>query len=389
MKIVIAPNAFKESLTAPEAASWIARGVKKALPRARTVLVPMADGGAATARTLAASTGGRLVYKRVTGPLGGTVRAHFGMLGDGKTAVIEMAEASGLGLVPPGKRNPLITTTYGTGQLIEAALRKGARKIIIGIGDSATVDGGAGMAQALGIRLLDGAGKEIRRGGGNLDKLARIDTTHKCTLLAKASIIVACDVDNPLTGPHGAARVYGPQKGATPAMVKLLEKNLRHLARIIKRDLHKDIRTVPGAGAAGGLGGGLMAFLNARLSSGVKIVAEVCRLREKIKGASLVITGEGRLDGQTARGKTPFGVACIAHELGVPVIAINGSLGDDAYTLNRRGLDAVFGIAPRSMPIKEMIENGGPLLARSAEQLTRLFAAGARNRRMKRRGAGR
>ncbi len=380
MKIVVAPNAFKESLTGPEAAEWIERGVKKTLPRARIVKVPMADGGAMTVQALVSSTGGRIFRKKVVGPLGGPVIAEYGMLGDGKTAAIEMSSASGLKLVPPKKRNPLLTTTYGTGQLIDAAISHNAKKLIIGIGDSATVDGGAGMAQALGFRLLDERGNQIGHGGGSLARLQRIDTSDKSPLLRHAKIMVASDVNNPLTGSNGAARVYGPQKGATPSMVVKLEKNLKRLAKIIKRDLGVSVEKVPGAGAAGGLGAGLMAFLGAELRMGVEIVAETCRLKQKMRGADLVITGEGRLDGQTIRGKTPMGVAHIAHSLGIPVVAINGCLTHDAYRLNRYGMDAIFSTTSCNMTLQEALAEAGPALARAAEQVLRLFIIGRRGR---------
>ena len=376
MKIIIAPNAFKETLTAPEVARWIEKGVKRALPGARTVKIPMADGGAMTVHALVASTGGKIFRKRVVGPLGKSVMAEFGVLGGGKTTALEMSSASGLKLVPPSKRNPLRTTTFGTGQLIEAALRKGARRLIIGIGDSATVDGGAGMAQALGIRLLDATGKQIGPGGGNLGNLDRIDISGKIPLLSHATIFVACDVDNPLTGPNGAARIYGPQKGATPRMVDQLDKNLKQFARIVKRDLGINVDKIPGAGAAGGLGAGLTAFLGAYLRSGVEIVAESCRLKQRMKGADLVITGEGRMDGQTARGKTPIGVTRIARSLRIPVIAINGCLDSNAYRLNQHGIDAIFSTLTRTMTLDEALKSAGPDLAAAAEQALRLFNIG-------------
>lgn len=383
MKIVIAPGNFKESLTAPEAAAWIEKGVKKAIPSARTLLVPMADGGAMTVRSLVASTNGTLFRKKVVGPLGEPVRAEYGILGDGATAVIEMSAASGLKLVPPEKRNPLLTTTFGTGQLIEAALNRGTRQLIIGIGDSATVDGGAGMAQALGIGLYNAGGTQIGFGGGNLARLRRIDTSGKLPLLRDASIVVACDVDNPLTGPKGAARVYGPQKGASPAMVERLEKNLRHLARIITRDLGITVDKAPGAGAAGGLGAGLMAFLGARMKLGVEIVAESCRLKEKMTGADLVITGEGKLDGQTIQGKAPIGVARIARSLKIPIVAISGNLTDDAFGLVPRSFDAIFSTTAHVITLDEALATAGRALAKTTEQAMRAYLLGRHSRRRK------
>ncbi len=268
-KIVIAPDSFKECLAAEEVASAMAEGVRAAAPEAEVVCVPMADGGEGTVRALVAATGGTLHRATVTGPLGEPVEAEFGILGDATTAVIEMAAASGLPLVPPDRRDPAKTTTFGTGALIRAALDLGAGRLLLGIGGSATVDGGAGMAQALGIALLDEDGQSIGRGGGELERLARIDVSNRDPGLDDTVCEVACDVDNPLVGPHGAARVYGPQKGATPQMVKRLDANLAHLAEVVERDLGVNIRDLPGAGAAGGLGAGLVAFLGATLRPGV------------------------------------------------------------------------------------------------------------------------
>jgi len=259
VKIVIAPDSFKGSLTALEAANAIEDGFRRVFPEAEIVKVPMADGGEGTVQSLVDATGGRIVKRIVTGPLGDKVEAQFGILGDGKTAVIEMASASGLPLIPPHKRNPMVTTTYGTGELIKAALDMDCRKFIIGIGGSATNDGGGGMAQALGVKLLDKDGNDIPFGGKGLLKLNRIDISTLDPRIAESEIVVACDVDNPLTGPRGAARVYSPQKGATPEMVEILEKALERFAEVVKRDLGKDVKNIPGAGAAGGLGAGLMA----------------------------------------------------------------------------------------------------------------------------------
>ncbi|MGB3958921.1 MAG: glycerate kinase, partial [bacterium] len=288
MRIIIAPDSFKGSLTAAEVAASIERGVKRVLPQAETIPVPLADGGEGTVDALVSATGGRLVTKEVTGPLGERVKASYGLLGDGETAVIEMAAASGLPLVPLEKRNPMLTTTYGTGELILAALDEGCRRIIIGIGGSATNDGGAGMAQALGVKLLDEEGLDIPYGAAGLARLDRIDISSLDRRLAQVEVLVACDVDNPLTGPRGAARVYGPQKGADPQMVEELDQILGRFAAIILRDLGKDVKDIPGAGAAGGLGAGLMAFLNGRLAPGVELVLAAVKLEERIqKGADL------------------------------------------------------------------------------------------------------
>ena len=271
MKIVVAPDSFKGSLTAVEVSDAIAQGVREIFPEAEIVKIPMADGGDGTVQCLVNATGGKILREKVTGPLGDEVWASYGILGDKKTAVIEMAEASGLTLVPGNKRNPLITTTYGTGQLIKSALDRGCRKMIIGIGGSATNDGGAGMVQALGAKLLDKDREEIGFGGGELKKLNRIDISNLDNRLSDTKVLVASDVNNPLCGPKGASRIYGPQKGATPEMIKKLDESLAHFAKLVKRDLHKDIKDIPGAGAAGGLGAGLIAFLNAELKSGIAV----------------------------------------------------------------------------------------------------------------------
>ncbi|HEY7841289.1 MAG TPA: glycerate kinase, partial [Gammaproteobacteria bacterium] len=331
MKIVIAPDSFKGNLDAMNVARAIERGVRRVMPGARCVKVPMADGGEGTVQSLIDARGGRFIRARVHGPSGRMVRARYGMLADG-TAVIEMAEASGLTLVRGAARNPLRTTTYGTGELIADALDRGARRIIVGIGGSATIDGGAGMAQALGIRFLDAHGRVIRGrlAGGTLDRIASIDTSRAHPRLSRSRITIACDVDNPLCGPRGAARVFGPQKGATPAMVRRLDANLRGFGRLIRRELGVDIMQTAGAGAAGGLGGGLIAFTHAKLRRGIDIVIDAAGLARHLRGADLVFTGEGRVDFQTAFGKAPAGIAKIAHRFGVPVIAIGGGLADDA-----------------------------------------------------------
>ncbi|WP_226641797.1 glycerate kinase [Mesobacillus subterraneus] len=357
MKIVIAPDSFKESLTALEAALAIESGMKKILPGASFVKVPMADGGEGTVQSLVDATGGKLITKTVTGPLGTPVEAFFGISGDEKTAVIEMAAASGLHLVPSCNRNPLETTTRGTGELIAAALDYGVEHIIIGIGGSATNDGGAGMAKALGILLLDSNGKEIGEGGGALGSLAAVNMAGLDKRLETVKIEVACDVDNPLTGKRGASYVFGPQKGATQEMVEVLDHNLHHFAQIIWKDTGKDIEKVPGAGAAGGLGGGLMAFLSAELKRGVDIVIEAAQLESHILDADFVITGEGKIDGQTIFGKTPIGVAKTAKRHNVPVIAIAGNVAADSEVVHEYGIDAVFSIVPGVVSLEDAFKN--------------------------------
>ncbi len=372
MKIVIAPDSFKGNLTALEVANAIKEGIKRVLPEAEIDEVPMADGGEGTVQALVDATGGQIITEEVCDPLGNQIQADFGILGDGKTAVIEMAAASGLPLVPDDKRNPMLTTTYGTGELIRAALGRGCRKLIIGIGGSATVDGGAGMAQALRARLLDKDGNEIPRCGGGLEHLDRIDVSQLDPRIAEATTVVACDVDNPLVGPRGGPEVYGPQKGATPEMVEKLDKYLDRYADIIKRDLGADVKEEPGAGAAGGLGAGLMAFLNAELKSGIDIVIDASGLERHLKDADLVITGEGMIDSQTIYGKTPIGVARAAKKFGIPVIGIGGGISDDASVVYENGIDALMSIVSYPMPLEMAIERAHDLLADAAERAIRL-----------------
>jgi len=368
MKIVIAPDSFKGSLTAVEVSDAIEQGVREIFPEAEIVKIPMADGGDGTVQCLVNATGGKILRKKVTGPLGDEVLASYGILGDKKTAVIEMAEASGLTLVLEEKRNPLITTTYGTGQLIKAALDQGCRKMIIGIGGSATNDGGAGMVQALGVKLLDKEGKEIGFGGGELKKITRIDISYMDKRLYNAKVLVASDVTNPLCGPKGASKIYGPQKGATPEIIEELDKSLAHFAEIIKRDLHKDIKDIPGAGAAGGLGASLMAFLNAELKPGIDIVIEVVRLEEAIKDAGLVITGEGKIDSQTIYGKAPIGVAKIAKKYNIPVIAVAAIIGDDADIVHQYGIDNLIKVSEPPMSLTESKSKKAQLVKKSIAQ---------------------
>lgn len=382
MKIVIAPDSFKENLTSLEVATAIEKGIKRVLPRAECIKVPMADGGEGTVQSLVDATGGKILKKKVTGPLGVPVIARYGMLGDGVTAVIEMAQASGLPLVPKADRDPLKTTTFGTGELILDALKQGAKSIIIGIGGSATVDGGAGMAQALGVKLLGKDGLPIARfaGGGSLNAIVRIDMTGLDKRIKDTRIIIASDVDNPLCGRNGAARVFGPQKGATPPMVRTLDDNLKHFAAVIKAELGIDVAKLRGAGAAGGLGAGLVAFTRARLKSGIDLVVEATRLNQHLKGADLVITGEGRVDFQTAFGKTPAGVAKAARRCKVPVVAIGGGLADDARKLFDHGIDGLASAAARDMDLAEAIRLSRQHLENAAERVIRLLLIGKKMR---------
>lgn len=358
MKIVIAPDSFKESLTALEVANAIEEGFKEVLSNINYVKVPMADGGEGTVQSLVDATGGTIERVTVTGPLGEPVEAFYGLFGDGKTAAIEMASASGLHLVANEKRNPMVTTTWGTGELVAAALDKGVEKIIIGIGGSATNDGGAGMVQALGGKLLDVNGEQIALGGAGLKSLSQIDVSTLDPRLNEVSIEVACDVDNPLTGPKGASAIYGSQKGATAQQITQLDQNLAHFAKVIQRDLGKDIEEVPGAGAAGGLGAGLLAFLPAVLKRGGDLVVEATRLEEEVRDADIVITGEGGINHQTIHGKTPICVAEVAKRHGVAVIAIAGSLTNEYKNVHNYGIDALFSIVPGVVTLNEALETG-------------------------------
>jgi len=373
MKIVLAPDSFKESLSALQVAESIERGFKQVLPNAEYVKVPMADGGEGTVQSLVDATGGRIIKKTVTGPLGEAAEAFFGILGNEKSAVIEMAAASGLHLVPATKRNPLLTTTRGTGELIAAALEYNVNHIIIGIGGSATNDGGAGMAKALGARFLNSNGQEIAEGGGALSDLAAIDLSSLDSRLAHVKIEVACDVDNPLIGPKGASAIFGPQKGATPEIVNQLDENLAHYAEIIEKDLGVKIADVPGAGAAGGLGGGLLAFMQAELSRGVDIVMEAAKLSDIIAGADLVITGEGKIDGQTIFGKTPIGVAKTAKKHGVPVIGIAGNVAGDSDAVHEYGIDAIFSIVPGAVSLQEAFLHADKFVERTARNIAAVW----------------
>ena len=376
MKIVVAPDSFKGSVTALQAAEAIERGLHRVFPDAEIEKLPMADGGEGTAQSLVDATGGQILTVPVVDPIGVEIEAQYGVLGDGVTAVIEMAAASGLTLVPLEQRNPLVTTTYGTGQLIKAALDRGCRKLLIGIGGSATNDGGAGMAQALGAKLITASGEPISWGGGGLEKLNAIEISELDPRISETETVVACDVNNPLTGEDGASHVYGPQKGATPEMVQTLDTNLAHFDTILQRDIGGTVGDIPGAGAAGGLGAGLMAFLNAELKSGVALVIEATQLEKRLADADLVITGEGQINFQTVFGKTPIGVAKVAKERGIPVVAIAGSISDDADGVYDAGIDAMVDIVPEPMTLEVAIENAPTLIANAAERAARLISVG-------------
>ena len=373
MKIVIAPDSFKESLTALEVADAIEQGFKKFYPHADYVRIPMADGGEGTVQSLVDALKGKVVERSVTAPLGNKIQAFFGISGDNQTAVIEMAAASGLHLVSPAQRNPLKTTSFGTGELIKAALDLGVKKIILGIGGSATNDAGAGMLQALGVQLLNANNQQIGLGGENLSLISKIDLSKLDSRLQQVEILVACDVDNPLCGEKGASAVFGPQKGATPEIVQQLDRALFHFSDIVQQDLDLNIRDQAGAGAAGGMGGGLLLLPNVQLKAGVQIIIDAVNLNEQIKGADLVITGEGRMDSQTVHGKTPIGVAKAAKLFNKPVIAIVGSLKDDYEVVYEHGIDAVFPIIRQLKSLGETLKLGRENLISTAQNIARLY----------------
>ncbi len=373
MKIMVAPDSFKGSLSAKKVADNIAKGIKNIFPEAEIIEIPMADGGEGTVHSLVEATDGKLYYEKVTGPLGDNVEAFYGVLGDGETAVIEMAAASGMTLVPEGKENPAIATTYGTGELIKAALNQGVKKIIVGIGGSATCDAGVGMAQALGVKIIDHKREQIGFGGGQLGKIKTSDISENDPRIKEVDIEVACDVNNPLYGKNGAAYVYAPQKGADKKMVKELDRNLRHFNNILKKDLKIDLQKIPGAGAAGGLGAGLVAFLKARIRPGVDIVLEVNKVEERMKQMDIVITGEGRMDDQTVNGKTPVGIARIAAKYDIPVVAICGSIGEGVEKVYQKNIETVFTIIQQPLSLKETYKKTEKWLQFTAEQVIRLI----------------
>jgi len=342
MKIVIAPDSYKESLSAIEVAEAIESGFKKVFPDYQYVKCPVADGGEGSVEALVDASGGQMVHTDVIGPLGDHHQAFYGISGDKKTAFIEMAAASGIELIAPQDRDPYTATTYGTGQLINHALDQGIRHMIICIGGSATNDAGCGMMQALGVSYTDAQGVELGYGGLGLENLAHIDLSGIDSRLEECHIEVACDVTNPLTGKNGASHIYGPQKGATPEMVERLDAALSHFAKIVEQDLNKDIDDVPGAGAAGGMGAAFYGFLGAELKPGIDIMTHAVGLEDLVKDANLVITGEGRLDSQSVNGKVPVGVARIAKKYELPVVAIAGALGDDIEDVYRHGIDCAF-----------------------------------------------
>jgi glycerate 2-kinase len=376
MRILICPDKFKECMTAVHVARHIRNGILRVYPGADCQLIPMADGGEGTVEALVEATGGTFAKCRVHDPLMRIIASGIGISGDGKTAVIEMASASGLALLSREERNPLVTSSYGTGELIRHALDLGCQEIILGIGGSATVDGGVGMAQALGMRFLDAAGQELDPGGGSLGNLNEIDRSALDPRLSQCSISVACDVNNPLTGKNGAATVYGPQKGATADMVKQLDKNLKHLARVIKEIQGTEVEFLSGAGAAGGMGAGIVAFLDGELKPGLETISRVVKLETWIKWAHLVITGEGKMDFQTGFGKTPAGVAVLSNRLHKPVIAFTGALIADPDHFREMGFTGVIPIADMPMTLEHSMDSAGRLLENAAERTFRMIRLG-------------
>lgn len=376
-RFIVAPDSFKESLKAGQVARQISVGIKEVYPAAEIIQVPLSDGGEGITESLIAAAGGRFIDAQVTGPLGDKTKARYGIIQDGRTAVIEMAAASGLPLVPRRQRNPLLTTTRGTGDLIKAALDAGCNKLIIGIGGSATNDGGAGMAQGLGVKLLDSRGQDIAYGARGLLELDHIDISQVDSRLGQSEILVACDVENPLYGLNGAAYVYGPQKGASLEMIPLLDRALVNLAETISRDLKIQVQEVPGAGAAGGLGAGLIAFTGGKLCSGIQLVFEILGFEEILAaGADLVITGEGSINSQSLYGKVPVGVARLAKKYDLPVLALVGQIGPGADKVYEAGIDAIMTVAPGPISLKESIGRAGELITDATIRALRMIDIG-------------
>lgn len=376
MKIVIAPQAYKGSITALGVAIAAEKGILKVFPKAEVLICPVADGGDGTLETLVEGSGGEINETNVTGPIGERLDASWGAMGDGKTAVIEMARSSGLALLSLDERDPLNSTTFGLGEVILQALDRGFRNFIVGIGGSATNDAGAGMAQALGVNLLDENGKQLPPGGAALNKLSEIDLSGIDSRIQNCDFQIACDVNNPLTGPEGASAVYGPQKGATPDNVKQLDKALGNFSDVVKSQLDKDVENIPGAGAAGGLGAGMIAFLDGQLRAGVDIVLDTVELKTKMEGAKLVITGEGGMDFQTVYNKAPIGVARLASEMDIPCFGISGMLGENYQVVHDYGLESALSIVSGPMTLEEASANAATLIENSVEEALRLVRIG-------------
>ena len=376
MKIIIAPDSFKGSLTSFQAADAIEKGFLKVLPKTEIVKIPMSDGGEGTVKCLIEATEGKYFKEYVSNPLGKRIEAEYGILGDGETAVIEMASTSGILLIPKEKQNPLYTTTFGTGELIRKVLQRGYKKIILGLGGSTTTDGGAGALQALGVKLLDSKGKNIKPGGLYLKELDKIDISRIDKNVKNTELILMCDVNNPLLGHQGAARVYSSQKGASPSEVKLLERNLLHFAKIIKRDLGKDISNIPGSGAAGGLGAGLSSIFNTEFKSGIEVAIEITELSRRMEETDLVITGEGELNFQTLYGKVPFGVAELAKKKNIPVIIFVGNIKKDTEKLYTNYFDKIISLTSSKISKEEAMKNAFLIFSSKAEEVAKLYKEG-------------
>lgn len=375
MKIVIAPDSFKGSCSTIGAAQNIEDGFRRIFPDVQAVKIPIADGGEGTVDAMVLGAGGKVHTCTVTGPMGQPVEARYGILDDG-TAVVELAAASGLPLVPDGQRDPTLATTYGTGEVIMEALKAGCRRVIIGLGGSATNDGGVGLAQALGVSFRDAEGKELPFGGGALSRLHTIDISNIHPLVKETEFIIASDVDSPLCGPHGASHVFGPQKGADPATVQLLDSALLHYAHVLKDQLGQDILELPGAGAAGGTTASLVALFGAVIRPGIQVVLDAAHFDQHVQDADLVITGEGRIDGQSIHGKVPVGVGQRAHQFGVPVLAIVGDIGPGAEACYDYGVDAILSTVNKAMPLKEAMERSSELMIEAAERAARILRMG-------------
>ncbi|EEY45496.1 glycerate kinase [Vibrio mimicus] len=373
MKVVIAPDSFKESLTAKQVCDAIQAGLARVWNDAKFVAIPVADGGEGTVQSLVDATQGRIVEVKVMGPQGKRVEAFYGMLGDNQTAVIEMAAASGLHHVPIAQRDPKLTTSFGTGELIRHALDQGVTKLIIGLGGSATNDGGVGLLAALGARFTNADGEPIQLTGGGLRELANIDLRDFDPRLQDCDLLVACDVNNPLCGDKGASAVFGPQKGATPDDVRLLDGALQQFGLLTEKVTGKAVLQSAGAGAAGGMGAALLAYTHATLRPGIEIVLDTVQLAHQVSDADLVITGEGRIDSQTVHGKTPMGVAKVAKRFDVPVIALSGCTGENYQAVYQCGIDAVFAAVPRAMTLEDALKESDFNLADLAENVARLW----------------
>lgn len=373
MKVLIAPDSFKGSLRAVEVAAAMKRGIERANLQLDTSLLPVGDGGEGTVEVLVTATNGWIKEVEVTGPLGNTVQAMYGVLGDGKTCVIEIASASGLDLLSSEQLNPLQTTTYGVGELMRQALDDGFTSFIFGLGGSATNDGGAGMLQALGVKLLNHKGEDIQFGGGQLGDVCTIDLTDFDSRIEQCDLLIASDVESPLIGLNGASHIFGPQKGATPEMVHLLDNNMTHWANIVEKVTGISLHHKEGAGAAGGVGGAFLAFFQAKMTRGIDVVLTYSNFHEEVRNASLVLTGEGQVDGQTVSGKTPFGVAQAAQKVGVPTIILAGAVGEGIESLYRHGVVSIHSIVNQPMSLEEAMDQASQLIEDSAEQVIRSF----------------